>query len=108
MERKKILIIDNDPDLLTSIADALKGKCYNVVIALDGDEGLRKVEEERPDLIILDVMTPSKHALKVCQDLRCQDRYRSFCRTPILLLTCCPQRLFCLELLSRVEELLKK
>jgi len=108
MEQKKILVIDEDPELVASVVAVLRSKSYHVVAAFDGDEGLRKVVEERPDLIILDVITPVKHALKACRELKTDDRYRPFSHIPVLLLTCRPQRLFCLELLSRVEELLKK
>ncbi len=108
MEQKKILLIDDDPDVVASVEAMLKSKSYYVVAAFDGDEGLRKVVEERPDLIILDVITPVKHALKVCRELKSDDRYHSFSHIPVLL-TIFPQKSFDpQELLSRVEELLEK
>ena len=85
MEQKKILIIDDDPNLVASMSVALNGNSCCVVTASDGDDGLQKVINERPDLVIIDVITPVKHALKFCQNLRTEDRYRSCFDIPILL-----------------------
>lgn len=54
----KILIIDDDPDIVESMRVVLESKGYGVSCALNGPEGLKKAREERPDLIILDVMMP--------------------------------------------------
>ena len=108
MEQKKILVIDDCPDLVASVEAALNGKSCCVVAASDGDEGLQKVKEGRPDLVILDVVTPAKHALKFCRELRNDDRYRPFCDIPILL-TIYPVEPFDLgELLKRIEKLMGK
>ena len=50
MEQKRILVVDDDPDMVAAVEAVLKGESYNVVTASDGEEGLRKVVEERPDL----------------------------------------------------------
>jgi len=55
---KKILIIDDEPDLVTVLRARLESQKFAVVTAGDGVEGLKKVEEEHPDLIILDVLMP--------------------------------------------------
>lgn len=52
----KILIVDDDPDFVEATRMVLESKGYEVISAADGDEGLRKVKEELPDLVILDVI----------------------------------------------------
>ena len=107
MQRKKILVVDDDADLVASVKAVLKSKSYHVVAAFDGDEVPQKVIEGRPDLIILDVVTPVKHILKALQELRTEDKCYFFSHavllTPYRHKPFGPQ-----ELLSRVEELLKK
>lgn len=129
-KQTKILVIDDDPDLQTSVKKVLESKSYEVIDALDGDEGLRKVVEERPDLIILDVIMPGKHGFEVCRELKTDPKYYFFSQIPVLMLTVYPddrekmhlsmregmmmeaedylQKPFDPnELLNRVEELLK-
>lgn len=107
MEQKKILVIDDDPDVVASVKAVLKSKPYHVVAAFDGDEVPRKIIEERPDLIILDVVTPVKHCLRAFRGLRTEDRCYFCCHT--ILLTAYRHKPFdSHELLSLVEELLKK
>jgi DNA-binding response OmpR family regulator len=61
MERKaKILLVDDDADFVESTKTILESKPYEVIVASDGDEGLRKAREEKPDLILLDVIMPVK------------------------------------------------
>jgi two-component system alkaline phosphatase synthesis response regulator PhoP len=81
---KKILIVDDDPDLLEAVSIILESKGYAVAKAYGGVEGLAKVRTERPDLIVLDVMMPDKDGYAVCRELKADEKYRSI---PILLLT---------------------
>ena len=90
MEQKKILVVDDEPNMVAAVESILKGKLYNVVTASDGEEGLRKVAEEKPDLIILDVIMPGKHGFQVCKDLKTDPKYESFSRIPVLMLTVYP------------------
>ena len=90
MEQKKILVVDDEPNMVAAVEAVLKGKSYNVVTASDGEEGLRKVAEERPDLIILDVIMPGKHGFQVCRELKTDPKYESFSKTPVLMLTVYP------------------
>lgn len=90
MEQKKVLIIDDDPSIVAAVEAVLKGESYNVVAAFDGDEGLRKVVEERPDLIILDVLMPGKHGFTVCKELKTDPKYYLFSKIPVLMLTVYP------------------
>jgi len=86
----KILSIDDDPNIHTAVKKVLESKSYQVVTALDGDEGLRKVVEERPDLIILDVIMPGKSGFEVCKELKTHHKYHSFSQIPVLMLTVYP------------------
>ena len=86
-KQTKILLIDDDPDVHTLVKKILEPKSYDVVCAYDGDEGLRKVVEERPDLIILDVIMPGKHGFEVCRELKTDENYHFFSNIPVLMLT---------------------
>ena len=81
---KKILIVDDDPDLVEAVSTILESKGYAVAKAYGGVEGLEKVKAEKPDLIVLDVMMPDKDGYEVCKELKADAAYRSI---PILLLT---------------------
>lgn len=87
---KKILLVDDDRDLVEATKAILKSKSYKVVTAYDGEEGLRKVVEERPDLIILDVIMPVKDGFSVCKELKTDPKYYFFSKIPILMMTVYP------------------
>jgi len=87
----KILVIDDDPDVHTVVKKILEPKSYKVLSAYDGGEGLRKVVEERPDLIILDVIMPGKHGFDVCHELKTDEKYHFFSNIPVLMLTVYPE-----------------
>ncbi len=89
-KQTKILVIDDDPDLQTAVKKVLESKSYEVTAALDGDEGLRKVVDERPDLIILDVVMPGKSGFEVCRELKTDPKYYFFSHIPVLMLTVYP------------------
>lgn len=89
-KQTKILVIDDDPDLQAAAKTVLESKSYQVVAALDGDEGLRKVVDERPDLIVLDVIMPGKTGFEVCRELKTDPKYHFFSEIPVLLLTVYP------------------
>lgn len=82
----KILLVDDDPDFVEATKAVLERR-YKVVTACDGDEGLKKVVEERPDLIILDVIMPEKDGFTVCRELKENPHYYFFSKIPVLLLT---------------------
>jgi len=90
-KQTKILLIDDDPDVHSVVKKILEPKSYEVVSAYDGDEGLRKVVEERPDLIILDVIMPGKHGFDVCRELKTDEKYHFFSSIPVLMLTVYPE-----------------
>jgi two-component system alkaline phosphatase synthesis response regulator PhoP len=70
MKGKKILLIDDEPDILEIISYNLQQDGYEVFTASDGIEGMQKAEEVIPDLILLDVMMPEKDGIETCQELR--------------------------------------
>jgi two-component system, OmpR family, alkaline phosphatase synthesis response regulator PhoP len=86
MESKgnKILIADDEPDILEIIQYNLRREGYDVTTAKDGDEALMKAKATRPDLIILDIMMPRKNGVEVCEILRSQPAFKD---TLIIFLT---------------------
>lgn len=73
---KKILIADDEPNIIISLEFLLKREGYEVVVAHDGAEALERVRVERPDLAILDVMMPRLNGFEVCQALRQDPDFR--------------------------------
>lgn len=81
---RKILLVDDEEELVMAVKARLEANDYEVVAAYDGEDGLRKAQEGGYDLIILDVMLPKMDGYKVCSSLKRDDRYS---KTPILLFT---------------------
>lgn len=67
---KHVLIADDEPNIVVSLEFLMERNGYQIRIANDGDEVLRAVEEQRPDLILLDVMLPGRSGFEVCQKIR--------------------------------------
>src|SRR5438445_9412913 len=82
--RLRILIIEDERDLVDVLSYNLQREGYETSVAHDGQEGLRKAQTLPPDLIILDLMLPVLNGLEVCRQLRAGERTRSI---PILMLT---------------------
>ena len=68
--RKKVLIADDEPNIVTALEFLLERNGYEVYIARNGDAALKLVEQHRPDLVLLDVMMPLKSGFEVCQRMR--------------------------------------
>jgi len=68
--QKKILIVDDDPDIVTLIRIFLEQEGYQILLAYDGLEALAKVAEGRPDLIVLDIMMPKVDGWVVCHSVK--------------------------------------
>ncbi|TWU07858.1 Transcriptional regulatory protein YycF [Stieleria varia] len=66
----KILVVDDDIEIIESVRYALEGEGYEVVIARDGNQGLALAEKETPDLMILDMMMPKRSGFLVMEKLR--------------------------------------
>ena len=78
----KILIVEDDKNILAGLVDNLKMEGYSTVIARDGESALKQVEEREPDLIILDIMLPKLNGFEVCKILK-----RDGNKTPIIILS---------------------
>ena len=83
-KRAKILLVDDDPDFIESTKTVLESKPYQIIIASNGDEGLRKAREKKPDLILLDVIMPVKDGFTAAEQLK-KDPQLS--KIPTLMLT---------------------
>jgi two-component system alkaline phosphatase synthesis response regulator PhoP len=81
---RKLLIADDEPNILISLEYLLKREGYQVTVARDGQEALDAVGRECPDLLLLDVMMPRKNGFEVCQALRADERFAAL---KILMLT---------------------
>jgi|YelNatPaOPRAMG01_1025707.scaffolds.fasta_scaffold244786_2 two-component system alkaline phosphatase synthesis response regulator PhoP len=83
-EKKLILVVDDDPDLVEAVALKLESQNYRVNKAYDGVEAMDQIRKERPDLILLDVMMPRKNGYQLCEELKKSDEYKDII---VLLLT---------------------
>lgn len=81
---KKILIVDDEPDILEFLQYNLKKEGYDVVTAGDGKHAITVAEQEKPDLIILDIMMPEMDGVETCRVLR---SHKDFVDTPVAFLT---------------------
>jgi two-component system alkaline phosphatase synthesis response regulator PhoP len=82
--RPKILLVDDDVDLVKVMSGALESKAYEVIVAYNGQEGLEKARKEKPDLVVLDILMP------VADGFTFADQFRkdpSFTKIPVLALT---------------------
>src|SRR3982074_3757290 len=80
--RKRILVIEAEPQMLLGLRDNLELEGYEVVTASDGEDGLAKAISTSPDLVILDVTLPRKNGFEVCRELRARAN-----PTPVVMLT---------------------
>jgi two-component system alkaline phosphatase synthesis response regulator PhoP len=83
-KRARILLVDDDIDFVESTKTVLESKPYEVIVASDGDEGLKKAREEKPDLIILDVIMPVKDGFTAADQLK---KDPELSRIPTIMLT---------------------
>lgn len=82
----KILVVDDDPDVLEAIGIALEANGYKVITARDGVEGLNKLKEEKPDLMILDLLMPRLDGFGMCKELK-DPRWAKYANIPIIILS---------------------
>ena len=80
----KILIVDDEPDIVETLKFLIEIEGFESIIAMDGEEALKKAKEENPDVIILDVMLPKINGYKVCRLLKFDNKYKHI---PVLMVT---------------------
>jgi len=84
MSKKYILVVDDDPDLVETVAMMLESKGCEVGRAYDGVEGEESIKQRKPDLIVLDVMMPRKDGYQLCAELKSNEETKDI---PVILLT---------------------
>lgn len=80
----KILIADDEPNIVVSLEYLLRREAFEVTVARDGLEAMAAIRRERPQLVLLDVMMPGKTGFEVCQEVRADEQLKD---TLILMLT---------------------
>lgn len=84
MSKKRILIVEDEAELVEMITMRLAASGYEVISASDGQEGLEKAKKEKPDLLILDLMLPKMDGYKVCGLLKKDTKYAQI---PVIIFT---------------------
>ena len=67
---KKVLIADDEQNIVISLEFLMKREGFEVVVANDGEEAIRRIRDDQPDLVLLDVMMPKKSGFEVCQEIK--------------------------------------
>ena len=84
MDKKRILLVEDEEDMVYAVTIQLEAAGFEVLAADNGQDGLKKAKKEKPDLIILDLMLPKMDGYKVCGLLKADTRYN---KIPIILFT---------------------
>ncbi len=84
MAKKKILLVDDEADLVKAIELRLTKEGFDVITSLDGEDALKKARTQKPDLLILDLMLPKIDGYKVCRLLKFDQKYKN---VPVIMLT---------------------
>lgn len=82
--KKKILVIEDEISILKAIGEALKHEGFEVDQALDADQGMSRIVEAKPDLILLDLILPGKNGFELLKDLKATSQFASI---PVIILT---------------------
>lgn len=85
--KPRILVVDDEPDLVAVLRMGLSLEGFEVIEAADGAEGLKRAREDKPDLMLLDLMLPKMDGYQVCRSLKFDPRYKNL---PILILSARP------------------
>jgi len=101
----KILIIDDDRDIVEALKIILEGESYRVRVAFDGQEGLKAIQQEKPDLIILDLLLPGQNGATVYRSLKDHLDYGDI---PVLVLTALAKKMGDKIFSQKEEDLLKE
>ena len=85
----RILLVDDDADFVASTKTVLESKPYQVIVAVNGDEGLRMAKKEKPDLILLDIIMPVEDGFTAAEHFK---KDPQLAKTPVLMLTSYSQK----------------
>ena len=88
---KKILIVDDDPDIRIFVSTVLEENEYTPLMAKNGDEGLNSVKNDSPDLVILDILMPKQSGIKMYREMRSNDSLKNI---PVIILSGIAKRTF--------------
>jgi len=88
---KKVLSVDDDPDIISFVVTVLEENDYIPLEANNGEEGLAKIREEKPDLVILDVLMPRQSGIKMYRELKTDDSLKNI---PVIILSGITRRTF--------------
>ncbi len=81
---QRVLIVDDEPNIVLSVEFLMKREGFDVLVARDGEEALERIRADLPDLVVLDVMMPKLNGLEVCEQVRADPKVAA---TRILMLT---------------------
>lgn len=84
MEKKKILVVDDELDVQNILLFRLEINGYLVIAASDGEDGLERIKKDNPSLVLLDLMLPKINGFEVCRMLKFDDKYKNM---PIIILS---------------------
>ncbi len=88
---KKVLVVDDDPDIVTFVVTVLEENGYTSLTARNGEEGMTRIVAERPDLVILDVLMPKQSGIKMYRELKDDESLKSI---PVMVLSGIAKRTF--------------
>jgi two-component system, OmpR family, phosphate regulon response regulator PhoB len=88
---KKVLNVEDDPDIRTFVSTVVEENGYIPILAKDGEEGMQKVKEEAPDLIILDILMPKESGIKMYHELKTDPELKNI---PVVMLSGVSKRTF--------------
>ncbi len=83
-DKKLVLVVDDDPDVVEAVSMKLESRNFRVAKAYDGVEAWDRIRQEKPDLIVLDVMMPRKNGYQVCDEVKKDSAYQD---VQVILLT---------------------
>ncbi len=81
---KKVLVVDDDPDVRSFVVTVLEENQYTPLVAEDGVEGLEKIKREAPDLVVLDVLMPRSSGIRLYRTLKTEDEFKTI---PVVMFT---------------------
>ena len=84
MAKKKVIFIEDEPDMIMMVKIRLEALDYEVISANDGEEGLKKIREQKPDLVLLDLLLPKLDGFQVCKFLKDDSKTKDI---PVIIIT---------------------